>query len=65
MKDFIAFTIAAVIITTVVLGVFCVGGGMGLDAGRRITQQEAIEAGAARWTIEPTTGVKTLEWITK
>jgi hypothetical protein len=39
----------------------CVGGDYG---GKRIIKRQAIEAGVARWTIDPETGAREFEWIT-
>lgn len=45
-----------------VLSIFCFGVSVGWRICECRMRVEAIEAGAAHWTIDPTTGIRAFEW---
>lgn len=62
MKDTLTIILTAAFSFFVLVGIFAGGGAIGRSQGERMIQQEAVERGAGRWTIDATTGEKRFEW---
>lgn len=62
MKTFIP---AFLFIMTIIIGLTLTSVFSGFLMGVDFMEKKAIENNAAKWVCDPTTGKKTLEWITK
>ena len=62
VKDGVVILFVATIVVLLVLSLLVLGYAAGESGGVEKTRREAIEAGVARWEIDPETGVRRFVW---